>query len=68
HGFCVLSEEADVVYKTTDYYRQDRQIAILWNDPDLSIDWPVTDPILSDRDRANPRLAELPLEALTQTR
>jgi dTDP-4-dehydrorhamnose 3,5-epimerase len=68
HGFCVLSEEADVVYKTTDYYRQDRQIAILWNDPDLSIDWPVTDPILSDRDRANPRLADLPLGALTQTR
>jgi dTDP-4-dehydrorhamnose 3,5-epimerase len=68
HGFCVLSEEADVLYKTTDYYRPDRQIAILWNDPDLAIDWPVVDPILSDRDRTNPRLAQLPLQVLVQAR
>jgi dTDP-4-dehydrorhamnose 3,5-epimerase len=65
HGFCVLSEEADLVYKTTDYYRQDHQISILWNDPDLAIEWPVTDPILSDRDRTSPRLAQLPYETLS---
>jgi dTDP-4-dehydrorhamnose 3,5-epimerase len=65
HGFCVLSEEADVVYKTTDYYRQDRQISILWNDPDLGIEWPVSDPILSDRDRTSPRLSEISYETLS---
>lgn len=64
HGFCVLSEEADVVYKTTDFYRQDRQIAILWNDPDLAIEWPVNDPILSERDRTSLRLAQFSHETL----
>lgn len=64
HGFCVLSDEADVWYKTTDIYRPEEEGGILWNDPRLAIDWPVTDPVLSDRDRENPRLDELDHEAL----
>ena len=59
HGFCVLSDSADLVYKCTDYYRPDDEVGLRWNDPELAIDWPVDDPILSDRDAANPLLADL---------
>jgi dTDP-4-dehydrorhamnose 3,5-epimerase len=55
HGFCVLSQEADVVYKVTDEYARDLDRGVLWNDPDLGIQWPVTEPLLSPKD------AELPL-------
>ncbi|MDJ0702255.1 MAG: dTDP-4-dehydrorhamnose 3,5-epimerase [Leptolyngbyaceae cyanobacterium MO_188.B28] len=52
HGFLVLSDQAEVLYKTTDYYAPQGERTILWNDVDLAIDWPVTDsaPILSDKD------------------
>lgn len=59
HGFCVLSERAQVGYKCTDFYDPSDEIAVLWNDPDLGIEWPVTEPLLSDRDRAAPRLREI---------
>lgn len=53
HGFLVLSETADFLYKTTDYYAPEYERAILWNDPDIGIDWPVADPpILSAKDKA----------------
>ena len=61
HGFCVLSERAQVQYKCTDLYRPDDEIVVAWNDPDIGIDWPVEDPTLSTRDRQAPRLAELDL-------
>jgi dTDP-4-dehydrorhamnose 3,5-epimerase len=64
HGFCVLSDQADVVYKTTDYYRREDEIAIRWDDPEIGIDWPVSSPLLSERDRRSPRLADVPLERL----
>ena len=51
HGFCVLSEEADVEYKCTALYDPADEIGIAWNDPALAIRWPVADPLLSDRDR-----------------
>ena len=60
HGFVVLSEEADFLYKCDDTYVPDAERGILWNDPDLGIDWGVSDPVLSDRDRALPRLSEVP--------
>jgi dTDP-4-dehydrorhamnose 3,5-epimerase len=53
HGFLVLSETAEVVYKTTDYYAPQHERCILWNDPDLAIDWNITHPpIVSAKDRA----------------
>ena len=57
HGFSVISETAQVEYKCTDLYDPDSEIGIAWDDPELGIRWPIRQPILSDRDRANPRLA-----------
>lgn len=58
HGFCVLSEEADVLYKVTEEYAPDLDRGILWNDPEIGIVWPVADPILSAKDAALPSLNE----------
>ena len=53
HGFLVLSERVDVFYKTTDYYAPEHERVILWNDPDIEIEWPLADePLLSPRDQA----------------
>jgi len=54
HGFLVVSEIADVLYKTTDYYAPQHERSILWNDPDIGIDWPLNgaEPILSAKDEA----------------
>ena len=57
HGFCVLSPLAQIEYKCTDVYDPSAEIGIAWDDPDLAVRWPVEQPILSDRDRGNPRLA-----------
>ena len=59
HGFCVLSEIADFEYKCTDFYQPQDEGGVLWNDPALAIDWPVSDPKLSDKDRQNPTLQSL---------
>jgi dTDP-4-dehydrorhamnose 3,5-epimerase len=59
HGFCVLTAAADIEYKCTDIYDPGDEIGIAWNDPALAIPWPVTAPLLSERDRRNPTLAEL---------
>jgi dTDP-4-dehydrorhamnose 3,5-epimerase len=60
HGFCVLSETAQVLYKcTTHYYDRDDEIAISWCDPDLGIVWPIADPLVSEKDRNAPRLRDL---------
>jgi dTDP-4-dehydrorhamnose 3,5-epimerase len=58
HGFCVLSEQADVHYKVTAEYAPDLETGIRWNDPDVGIDWPIADPIVSPRDAALPFLRE----------
>ena len=54
HGFCVMSETAEVVYKTTTEYAPSHESGVMWNDPELAITWPVTDPSISDRDRKWP--------------
>jgi dTDP-4-dehydrorhamnose 3,5-epimerase len=58
HGFCVLSPVAQVEYKCTDLYDAASEIGIAWNDPALGITWPVETPVLSERDRHHPTLAE----------
>lgn len=60
HGFCVLSDTAHVLYKCTELYDQQDEIVIAWNDPEIGIDWPVEKPLLSPRDLAAPKLAEIP--------
>jgi len=64
HGFCVLSERADVIYKCTDFYTSGDEYGILWSDPDIGIDWPIKQPILSEKDKENPRLQAAPQECL----
>ena len=58
HGFCALTDDADLIYKCTELYDAKSDRAIRWNDPALGIEWPVTDPIVSAKDAAAPRLAE----------
>lgn len=59
HGFCVLSEDADFLYKCTDYYAPQNERAIIWNDPDIDIDWPLSEPRLSAKDSQAPRLRDV---------
>jgi dTDP-4-dehydrorhamnose 3,5-epimerase len=59
HGFAVVSDEAEFEYKCTDFYHPEDELGIAWDDPDLGIPWPVDAPILSEKDRRLPRLAEI---------
>lgn len=56
HGFCVLSDTADVTYLLTGEYAPAHEAGIAWDDPSIAIDWPITEPLLSPRDQAWPRL------------
>jgi dTDP-4-dehydrorhamnose 3,5-epimerase len=58
HGFCVLSDVADVTYKCSAYYDPDTEGAVAFDDPDVGIQWPDVELVVSDRDRAAPRLAD----------
>jgi dTDP-4-dehydrorhamnose 3,5-epimerase len=58
HGFVVVGESAEVLYKTSDYWAAEHERCILWNDPALGIDWPVDAPLLSDKDRNGKPLAQ----------
>ena len=60
HGFAVLSDIAQVEYKCTDVYDAASEIGIAWDDPAIGITWPVSNPVLSDRDTRHPRLADAP--------
>ena len=60
HGFCVTSPTAEVVYKCTDMYAPDQEGSLMWNDPDIGIDWPIENPSLSAKDKVGQRLADLP--------
>ena len=60
HGFLVLSESADVIYKTTDYYAPEHERCLLWNDPEVAIDWPLErEPVMSGKDKLGQRLSEI---------
>ncbi|PYQ01582.1 MAG: dTDP-4-dehydrorhamnose 3,5-epimerase [Acidobacteria bacterium] len=60
HGFCVLSGVVNVEYKCTDFYDPGDEIGLVWNDPEVGIEWPVSDPIISEKDRRLPPLKSLP--------
>ena len=59
HGYCVTSGTADYVYQVTNYYDGSDTRAVAWDDPDLSVQWPTRQPLLSERDKNNPRLRQL---------
>jgi len=62
HGFMVLSDEAEFCYKTTDFYHPDDEGGLMWNDPDINVQWPldkVSEILLSEKDKINPSFAEL---------
>ncbi|HSF17311.1 MAG TPA: dTDP-4-dehydrorhamnose 3,5-epimerase [Vicinamibacteria bacterium] len=59
HGFCVLSDLADVWYKMTDVYRPEEEGGIRWDDPEIGVDWPISNPLVSERDRKHPLLKEI---------
>ena len=59
HGFVTLEPDCEVVYKTTGYYDKDSERAVIWNDPDLAVPWPVTDVQLSDKDKVAPAWADM---------
>jgi dTDP-4-dehydrorhamnose 3,5-epimerase len=62
HGFCTLEDETEVFYKVTSYYSPGHDAGVLWNDPDLGIEWPVDSNrvVLSEKDQRHPRLRDLP--------
>jgi dTDP-4-dehydrorhamnose 3,5-epimerase len=59
HGFLVLSDVADVAYLCSSTYDPATEAGIAWDDPDVGVEWPLSDPILSERDRSAPRLSEV---------
>ena len=64
HGFCVLSDVADFQYKCTALYHPESDGGVAWDDPDLDIKWPIESPLLSEKDRALPKLSEAKREQL----
>ncbi|HEY8240756.1 MAG TPA: dTDP-4-dehydrorhamnose 3,5-epimerase [Kiritimatiellia bacterium] len=64
HGYLVLSDESDVMYKCTDLYAPQYDRGLLWNDPAIRIQWPVLNPILSAKDAGNPALGAIPVDLL----
>lgn len=64
HGFCVLSDTAIFAYKCNAFYSPDDDGGICWNDADLAIQWPITEPKLSAKDAQSPRLRDIPVERL----
>jgi len=64
HGFLVLSETAEFLYKCSDFYFPQDERGVTWNDPDLKIPWNIEQPLLSQKDQSYPRLAQIPREQL----
>ncbi len=59
HGFCVLSTQAHVEYKCTDFYHAKSELTVIWNDPEIGIQWPIQTPTLSTKDAAGVRLSDV---------
>jgi dTDP-4-dehydrorhamnose 3,5-epimerase len=58
HGFCVLSNVADFIYKCTAYYDRADEVGFRWNDPEIAVEWPIKEPLLSERDKNLPLLRD----------
>lgn len=58
HGFCVLSETARVLYRCTQFYAPSEEYTLLWNDPDIGIEWPIKQPLLAEKDAQGKRLKD----------
>ena len=59
HGFLVVSDSADIDYKCTEYYHPEDELCLMWNDPEVAIDWTINDPILSEKDKKGLSLKDL---------
>lgn len=68
HGFCVVSDTAYFCYKCTAVYSSSDEGGILWNDPDIGIEWPLSEVLLSEKDKVSPRLKDLPTVKLPRYR
>ncbi len=68
HGYLVLSETAEFLYKCSDFYHPEYERGVLWNDPEIEINWGVQGPLLSDKDRRNPPLSGISLKELPEYR
>jgi dTDP-4-dehydrorhamnose 3,5-epimerase len=64
HGFAVLSDAALFFYKCTDFYAPQHEVTVAWDDPDIGIQWPLANPVLSDKDQRAFRLKDVPVEKL----
>lgn len=64
HGFCVLSENVDFLYKCTDFYHPEDEGGVIWNDPQIAIAWPIADPTVSERDAKHRPLKDIAPEKL----
>lgn len=64
HGFCVVSDVVYFTYKCTDLYTPEVEGGIIWNDPDIGIEWPLKDVVLSEKDKQYSRLKDIPMEGL----
>lgn len=64
HGFCVLSDTADVMYKCSELYSPEDEYGLLWSDPNINIDWPMSELIVSTKDSKAPKLDQIPEELL----
>ena len=58
HSICTLTENCEIIYKVDNYYSPDHEIGVLWNDKDININWPVSNPVLSEKDKNNMTLSE----------
>ena len=64
HGFCVLSDTANVLYRQTQYFSKEHDRNIKWNDSDIGINWPISNPLISDKDSNAPLLKDIPSDQI----
>ncbi|MDP3980297.1 MAG: dTDP-4-dehydrorhamnose 3,5-epimerase [Chlamydiota bacterium] len=64
HGFCVLSRQADVIYKCTELYHPEDEFGLIWSDPQVGVQWPIENPTLSEKDNRYPALNQIPDEQI----